>query len=136
MAEQQRSKAGELVDDLIHRPLSEKERARRHPKLPELRLRTDAPTVDIDATTRITDAVEQLREAQLGLLALREPDGNSAAVMLSTERYLELAGKELASDSNKVGTLDGDLAPSESAFAASHVEQVDLNAAWTRPSPI
>jgi hypothetical protein len=136
MTEKRRSKARELANDLMHSPLSERERARRHPKMPELRLRADVPTVDIDATIGITDAVEQLRESQLGLIALREPDGNSTAVVISTERYLELAGKELASDSNKVGTLDGDLAPSESAFATSHVEQVDPNAMWTRPSPI
>lgn len=125
------SKASELADDLVRRPLSEKEMASRHPKVPELRLRPDAPVMEIDEITPVKDALGQLRSEGIGAMALRESGGDATVVVIPVERYLELVGKELATDSPMVGTLDGRVMPAESAFVASYVEQVDPGDIWT-----
>jgi hypothetical protein len=131
MAEWRRSKASAIVDDLMGHPLTPEEVARRHPKVETLRLRPDVPTVEIDDTLPVKKIIERLRSEDVDVLALHESGSDAAAVIISVERYLELAGKELASYSERVGTLDGRIIPAESAFAASHVEQVDPNATWT-----
>lgn len=131
MTEPRRSKASELADDLTRRELSDREWESRHPKVPELRLRADAPAIAIDEVTPVTDALKRLRGEAVGAMALRQADGHSTAVVIPVERYLELVGKELASGSRWVGTLDGQIVPVESAFAESYVEQVDPNETWT-----
>jgi hypothetical protein len=131
MAEQQRSKASEVVEDLMSHPLTEEELARRYPKVEKLRLRPDAPTAEIDETLPVKEVIERLRSDDSGVIALREPGSDATAVVIPVERYLELAGKELAGYSERVGTLDGRIIPTESAFAASHVEPVDPDATWS-----
>lgn len=131
MAERQPSKASEVVDDLMQRPLTPEEIAKRYPKVEDLRLRADAPVVEIDDTTPVKGVIDRLAGEDAGIVAVREAGVDSAvAVVLPIERYLELAGKELAGFSSKVATLDGRLVPVEEAFATSHVEQADPDATW------
>jgi hypothetical protein len=128
---ERRSKASELVDDLMQRSPSAQARAERHPKVPELRLRADTPALEVTDATPVSDALEELRSQGLGTIALRSPDAEPTAVVLSVERYLELAGKELLNGVDMVAR-DGIMVPSESAFAISHVEQVNPNDTWHR----
>ncbi len=75
--------------------------------------------------------MERFRSDDVDVIALREPGSDATAVIIPVERYLELAGKELAGYSERVGTLDGRMIPAESAFEASYVEPVDPDATWT-----
>jgi hypothetical protein len=131
MTEQRRSKASELREDLMRHPLTSEELARKYPKVEELRLRSDVPTAEIDNALPVKEVVKRLRSEDVGIVALREPESDTTAVVIPIERYLELAGKELASHSERVGTLDGRIIPVDSAFAASHVAPINPNATWT-----
>lgn len=125
------SKSSELVDDLMRHPLTSEEIAERRGKHPELRLRPDAPAVEVDATTRVQDVVARLASEDVGCVALRDASAGVTAMVMPVERYLELVGTELATDPNKVATLDGDLAPTAAATAASYVEQVNPRDTWS-----
>ena len=128
-------KASELDDYLDKRTLTSDEIAERHPKVPELRLRADVPAVEIDETTPASSVIAHLRDENVGTVALREPDTSAAVIVISIERYLDLVGKELASDPfNKEVGLNG-IAPTEAALAASHVEQVNPSDTWA-PDPV
>jgi hypothetical protein len=133
MAEQERDKARELGDRLLLGGDPELI-AKRYPKVPELRLREDAPSEEIDSTTAAQDVIGKLTTRSVSAMALRDANGDATAVILPVDRYLELAGKELASHSAKIGTLDGRVLPAEAAFVASYVEQVDPSEEWTHDS--
>lgn len=131
MAERRRTKASEIVDDLMGRPPTADEVAKNETNLPELRLRPDTPTAEIDSETLARGLIDRLRSDDVTALALRETGTEPTVVMLPLERYLELAGKELISRrEGLVATLDGRLVPPESDFAALHVEVVDPRDAW------
>lgn len=134
MVERQRLTASEVGGELASRELSESERRRRGLLLPELRLRTDTPTIEVDETTPVIQALARLGEEETGAVAIRERNGEPQAVVLSVERYLQLAGKEINSAA-KVGTLEGSLVPTATAFERAHVEQVDPNASWGHQAP-
>jgi hypothetical protein len=129
MAEQSRSKAAQVAHDLVTQPIPEGERRRRGLLLPELRLRANTPTVDINETTSVGAALTRLEGEQGGTLALREPSGEPKAIVLSVERYLQLVSKEINS-APKVGALDGRVMPTDDAFANAHVEQVNPAESW------
>ena len=130
MAEQPKSKAAQLREDLMRYPLTSEEVAQRYPKVEALQLRSDAPSVEIDDALPVKRVIEQLRSEGVGAIALHEQGSDPTAVIIPVERYLELVGKELAGYTALVGTLDGRLIPVESAFAASYVEPVDPDATW------
>jgi hypothetical protein len=132
MSERPTSKAAKLAYDLTHTPMSEREQRRRGMVLPELRLRSDAPTIEVDERTPVVEALSRLVGEQDGLLALRTERNKPQAVVLSLDRYLQLAGQELnsAATPKAVRLLDGRLAPQEAAFTRSHVEQADPGAVW------
>lgn len=132
MSERSRSKAAKLVYELTHTPMSESERVRRGLVLPELRLRSDAPAIEVDDRTPVVEALSRLVGERDGLLALRTESDAPRAVVLSVDRYLQLAGQELNSASTPKVTrpLDGRLAPQEAAFTRAQVEQADPNAIW------
>lgn len=106
--------------------MSEDERRRRGLLLPELRLRSDAPEIEIDETTSVVQALARLGIEESGALALREVGGEPQAVVLSVERYLQLASKEINSAA-RAGS-SGRMVPVEAAFGRAHVEQVDPTA--------
>lgn len=120
-------KATELSDSLAQRRLTPEEvDKRRGGKRPELRLRREIPTVEIHKTTPAQDILERLGQEDVRSVALRDPETGVTAVVVPVARYLELAGAELANDPfNKEGRLDGRMAPSDAAYAASDVEEVD-----------
>lgn len=134
MAERQRRTASEVGRDLMSRELSESERRRRGLLLPELRLRTDTPTIAVDEATPVVQALARLGEEETGAVAIREGNGEPQAVVLSVKRYLQLAGKEISSAA-RVGTLDGGIVPAEAAFERAHVEQTDPSASWGHQAP-
>jgi hypothetical protein len=127
MAEQPpRGKASELVDDLLRRPLTPEEAAKRRGVRPALRWRANAPSVEVDEATPVRRVLDRLSSEALGSVGIREPGSDVTAVVVPVERYLQLVATELATDQTKrVATLDGQIVPSEDAFAASHVEQVN-----------
>jgi len=131
MSERPKSKARDAVEDLMRNPLTPEELAHRYPKVEELRLRPDAPTAEIDEALPVKEVIERLRSEDVGVIALRESGSDATVVIVPVERYLELASKELAGYSERVGTLDGRMIPVESAFEASYVEPVDPDATWT-----
>jgi hypothetical protein len=131
---EQSSEPGDVLAYLAGRELSPTEQARRHPPVPELRLRADIPAVDIAEATAVSEALEELRSQAVGTIALRERDAEPTAVVLSVERYLELAGKELIRDEyNKISRADHVVVPTESAFSALHVEPVNPDDTWQLP---
>lgn len=129
MTEQPRNKVSELTYDLVHGSLSQSERARRGLLLPELRLRSDTPAIEIDGTTQVVGALTSLGAEPSGTLALRESSGEPRALVISVERYLQLAGQEVR-NAQRVSTTDGRLVPEEAAFTRTHVEQVDSRDSW------
>jgi hypothetical protein len=128
MTEQHRSKASELADDLRRRSSSPAERET--PEVPEIKLRSDAPALEVTETTPIGDALAQLRSQGVGVIALREQGGEPTAVVIPAERYIELVGTELL-NGRKVAQ-GGRLVPAESAFAAVYVEEVNPGDTWHR----
>jgi hypothetical protein len=134
MTEQQRPiHVSERVRELVSGELPEEERRRRGLLLPELRLRADTPAVEVDSATPVTEALSGLG-AETDTLAIREQHGEPQAIVLSVERYLELAGKEIHS-APKIGTLDGRIMPQEATFSRAHVEQVNPNENWFGQAP-
>ena len=125
-------KATEFDEAMAGRTLTQEEMDEwRGGKRPELRLRSDAPSVEVDEATHAQEAIDKLRDGDISGLALRNSEGVVAAMMVPVERYLELVSAELASDPfNKEAHLDGRITPTEAAFAASSVEQVDPHATW------
>jgi hypothetical protein len=130
MGEPQRGKATKALEQLMSRQLSEEEIARRKPTIPDLRLREDAPAIAVDEATPFGQVLVGINNETSGALVVRRADGAPAAVVMSLDRYMGLVGLELANTARKVATLDGRLVPAEEAFAASHVEQIDPQAAW------
>lgn len=127
MVERRSSKASEAVEDFMHRGNEP-----RKPKLPELRLRSDMPTVAVSAATPLVDVVEQLRSEGVGVIALHEADSDAMAVMLPVERYLELVGKVLVGQRTGIVNPYGQLVPPESDFADAYVKQVNpRDEAWS-----
>ena len=123
------SNASELVDDLLNRPLTPEEVAAKYPKVPELRLRPDAPGVTVDDNTLGSEIVERLGEKDS--LALYDHSGAARAIVLPLERYIQLVGTELVNDPrNNVATPDGRISPTDEALAASYVEQVNREDTW------
>lgn len=115
----------------MRRKLLPQEIAERYPALPELRLRADAPALEIDETTTVMDALERLESSDIGALALRTPRGTDpTALIIPVERYLELVGKELLHSPSKVVGESNDFTPPDAALEAVNVEQVDAAANW------
>jgi hypothetical protein len=133
MAEK-RTRASDVREHLISRPLSAREQARRNPKPPALRLRADAPALEVTQTAPLSDALTELRSRDVGVIALREPGIEPAAVVIPIERYFELVGEEiLHGDGNKIMRTDHVVVPNESALAAAYVEVVNPDETWRRP---
>jgi len=131
MAEEPRSKASQFMHELMERPPSPESVAARSAQVPELRLRSDAPTLEISGATLVSDAVAQLGSKGIGAVALREPGVEPTAVVMPVARYLELVGTELVNDAPKEARAGG-LAPIATALEAVHVEQVDPSGTWRR----
>jgi hypothetical protein len=123
-------KATEFDDAMARRTLTPEEWEARYPKPPELRLRSDTPSVEVDQTTRVQEVLVRLANEDGDSVAVRNADGGVTAMMVPVERYLELVATELANNHQGEATLDGRIVPTEAAFAASYVEQVDPNATW------
>lgn len=122
-------KATELDDLLAQRRLTPEEIEERRGKRPEVRLRADVPSVEVGEATQAQGIVDKLRQENLGGLALCTPDGAVTAMVVPVERYLNLTVSGLK-DGLKEGTIDGRVAPTDAALAASYVEQVDPRATW------
>jgi len=130
MTEQRPTKASKVVDRLMSRKLSPREIAERYPQAPELRLRADAPAVEIDETTPVVDVLERLGNSDIGALALRPRGADPTAVVVPIERYLELVGKELLHSRGKVVGASNDFRPPDAALETVSVELVDPAAVW------
>jgi hypothetical protein len=133
MAEEKwRGNASKVMDELMQNPLTQEEQAARYLGVPELRLRADTPTVDVDETTRVQGVLARLHGEDTRSLALRDRGAAISAVVIPVERYLELVGIQLAKDpSIQRDTSTGSIAPTGTALAASHVEQVHPRDTWT-----
>jgi hypothetical protein len=130
MEKQPKITASETLKTLMNRPLSPRQLAEKG--LPVLRLRDDAPSIDSSGAIPIRDAAAELHRRRVGALAVRAPDGEPLAVMLSVDRYLELVGKELVNGDQKELQSDGRIVPTDAAFAVSYVEAVNLGDNWQR----
>jgi hypothetical protein len=128
MTERPRRSLRDFTRDLVNTPIAERERIRRGRLLPELRLRTDTPAIEIDEATSVVQALTHLREEETDTVAIREPNGEPRAIILSVDRYLELAGEEI--NSAPKTPRDGRLVPTNAAFERTHVDQVDPHARW------
>jgi hypothetical protein len=107
-----------------------------HPR-PELRLRADTPTVDIDERTSAQELLSHITPREYGV-ALRNSDGTVKAMVVPLDRYIELASGTVAGD-HHVGVDFDTPVPSgtrprlraqPASLEALHVEQVDPQAEW------
>jgi len=101
------------------------------PARPAVRIRDDAPSLAVDEATSAEAALHRLDDEPNGLV-LRGEAGEAKAVVLSPERYAELAGYEVHSDngSHFVATERG-IVPEPSVLRALMIEQVDPTAEWS-----
>lgn len=127
MAEQQQSKASEALRHL--RESAATRAPEEKPRRPQMRLRRDMPAIEIDETTPVAEAVAELQAEHVGTLALRAPDGEARAVVLSVERYLEFVNKELERNAPGV-TTNGRIMLTDAGLKPLHVEQVDPTEPW------
>lgn len=103
---------------------------------PELRIRDDAPSIEIDDTTPARRILECLG-VELQSVVVRNEDGEDEAVMLTPERYAELAACEMHQNRDAYWelTIGPDrpgyvLTPKEIALEALMIEQVDPDVDW------
>jgi hypothetical protein len=129
MTERRDKKASRVLEDLTSHTLTPEERAKREPKVPELRLRPDTPAIEISATS-IADIVGRLRNEQLDILAIRDAQTDAVAVVLPIEQYLALAGKEIARRHNDWIISAGGRMPLESTLTDAHIEQINPSETW------
>jgi hypothetical protein len=128
--EHRRGKATRL-DEELDRLAGSPEIARQRPKPPALRLRSDAPELDVTEATRASDALTRLQNSDIGILALRPSDGEAVAVVLPVEQYLTLVASELLHNPrNKIAGTDGEIRPRDELLEASQVTQVDPTDTW------
>lgn len=114
--------ASEIVDRIT-------QRTPREEKLPEVRLRADTPTLEVNEDTRIRGTLDQLQAGEVGAVALSEPGSKPSAVVIPIERYLELVTRELVAGRGTIAS-QGRIIPEDSTLAAVHIEPVDPNADW------
>lgn len=127
MAEQPRSKASEILRHL--RESATTRVADEKPHRPKMQLRRDMPAVEIDETTPATEALAELQAEHVGTLALRTPDGDTKAVVLSVDRYLEFVSRELERNAPGVAS-NGRIMLTNAGLKPLHVEQVDPTEPW------
>jgi hypothetical protein len=127
MAEQRRSKAREVVEHLYESAATRAPEEKPH--RPQMQLRRDMPAVEVGETTPVVDALAQLQAEHIGTLALRTPDGDAKAVVLSVEQYLDFVGRELERHAPGVAT-NGRIMLSDAGLKPLHVEQVDPTEPW------
>lgn len=122
-----KGRAARLVDELMANPLTPEEKQAMWPKLPALRLREDAPAVEVNAATPIRALLERLANQAGDMMALREEGADVGAVVLPVARYLDLVAKEMALNPHgtAVSHPDGSFGPTAETMEAAHVEEVD-----------
>lgn len=109
--------------------------AKHRPQRPEIRLRRDVPTLDIDESTPAQEILKRV-DPQDYALALRDADGEVKALVVPLDRYIELASGTIAGDEHiqAVGGSAGEDRPRIQAkpesLTALHVEQVNPRAEW------
>jgi hypothetical protein len=124
--------ASKLDDLLARRSLSEEEEAIYRPKPPQLRLRADVPSVEVDGSNGAR-IVRELEQDQSKSLALRDTQGTISAMVISVERYIELVRADLSLAEDKQTLFPGGrVGPTDATLAEAHVEQVDPDATWLR----
>jgi hypothetical protein len=98
-----------------------------YPARPEVHVRDDAPAIDITNETSIEGAVSELGSKTSVVL---RSEGQAMAVLLSAERYAELAGCAIESEDRFKATLHGTIEPDPDALRELMIEQVDPAAEW------
>lgn len=97
------------------------------PARPELKIRDDAPSVVITPEASVEALFDSMRGEQV---VIRDAGGTPKAVVLSPERYAELAGSEIHANELLEGTLKGKVQPTPEALGRLMVEQVDQTQEW------
>lgn len=106
------------------------------PLRPELRIRDDAPSIEVTEATLARDALDSL-SGELDGVVMRDESGEAKAVVLTPERYAELAGYEVERAAGWMGAPPGhpqrdtnSLVPRPEVVKALMIEQVDPKAKW------
>jgi hypothetical protein len=118
-------RASEIARHFAEHPHEPEDR----PGRPELRVREDAPTVTVDSLTAVEVAINQLGAEPNGVV-LRGQDGEIKAVMLSPERYADLAGVMIKAERQFVAASGAGFQPQSEDLEELMVEQVDPAAGW------
>ncbi len=121
--------ASELVRQLDNLPPQP-----RGPVRPEVRVRSDAPSLEVDDTTSVESVLSQL-DREKGGVVLRDQTGEAKAVVVPADRYAELAGCEITSEQHFRAT-EGEIKPDPEALKELMIEQVDPAAEWSFASRI
>jgi len=124
-------RATEVSDALRAKELSAEELERRHPTLPELRLRPDISVAVDDAAA--AGLVERLStEGARSMYVQSGGDGHAGfdAVLVPVSRYLDLVGQSLMYGNDFEVQLDGRMIPR--SLAGADVEPANPDASWAK----
>jgi hypothetical protein len=105
------------------------------PVRPEVRVRADTPTIEVANATPVGTVLDRLGQDGHGVV-LRDSDSTPQAVVLTPERYAELAGCEIESEDLFQATLGDTIEPDTHALEELMIEQVDPAAEWKAGSRI
>lgn len=125
------SKATELAQYFQEHPL---EPGEGQPMRPGLQVRSDTPSLKINDTLTVDGAIDHIGGEQPGIV-LRDANGKAAAVLLSPERYAELAGCEVESEC-RFRAVEGRIEPDPQVLTELMIEQVDPQNEWKYGSRI
>lgn len=124
-------KGSELDDWLQKNPLTPEEVETREGPRPKLRLRPDMLEKALGPDSQVKEALRRVAsEGADSVTALRDAESGTAAIVVPVEQYLELISSHIRDRHLAEVQLDGQVAPSESTFAAFGVEQVNPRDTW------
>lgn len=110
------------------------------PKRPAVRVRDDAPSIEVSATTPAVRVLDGLG-VELGGAVVRDENGEAKAVVLTPERYAELATCEVYDSKNewlakaRADRMEPDMKPPDSMLRGLMIEPVDPSVEWRFGTP-
>lgn len=134
-----RLRASELTAHLLAHPIERGE----IPERPAVRVRDDTPSVEVTPATPAGEVLGRL-DGETDGAVVKDEGGNPKAVVLTPERYAELAMREAYDSKNewlaktRTDRMEPEMKPSETMLRALMIEPVDPNAEWkidARPWP-
>jgi hypothetical protein len=105
------------------------------PARPAVRIRKDAPAIEVTATTPAVRVLDHLGD-ELDSTVVRDESGEAKAVVLTPERYAELATREVYDSKNewlaktRADRMEPEMKPPDSMLRGLMIEPADLGVEW------